>query len=96
MPDGGTIVFVSWLVFGLLTAAVAVLLAAEWPRLYGRLINTGFIGRYSALRRRRRRERSHLMVVEVDDSDDLDEEREAFAESVVRDLDRLPTIDDHD
>jgi hypothetical protein len=36
------------------------------------------------------------MVVEADDSDDLDEEREAFAESVVRDLDRLPTIDDHD
>lgn len=96
MPGGGTIVFVSWLVFGLLAAAVAVFIAAEWPRLYGRLASTGFIGRYSARKRRRRRERSHLMVVEADDSDDLDEEREAFAESVVRDLDRLPTIDDHD
>ena len=36
------------------------------------------------------------MLVEEDGSDEIDEEREAFAESVVRDLERLPTIDDRD
>lgn len=86
----------SWLVYGLSIAAFAVLVAAEWPRLFGRLADTAAVSRYSARRRRRRRERSHLMLVEEDGSDEIDEEREAFAESVVRDLDRLPTIDDRD
>lgn len=96
MPAGGTIVFVSWLVFGLLIVALAVLVAAEWPRFYERLAAAPLFGRHSARKLRRRRERSHLMLVEDDDSESLDEEREAFAESVVRDLERLPTIEDRD
>jgi hypothetical protein len=96
MPAGGTIVFVSWLVFGLLIVALAVLVAAEWPRLYERLAGTSPFVRYSARKLRRKRERSHLVLVEDDDPESLDEEREAFAESVVRDLERLPTIEDRD
>ncbi len=36
------------------------------------------------------------MIVENNNSDSVNEEREAFAESVVRDLERLPTIEDRD
>lgn len=96
MPAGGTIVFVSWLVFGLLVVALAVLVAAEWPRLYERLAGAPPFGRYSARKVHRRRERSHLALVEDKDSESLDEEREAFTESVVRDLERLPTIEHRD
>jgi hypothetical protein len=96
MPVGATIVFVSWLVIGLLIAALAVLVAAEWPRLYERLVGAAPFGRLPARKLRRRRERSHLVLVEDDDSESLDEEREAFAESVVRDLEQLPTIEDRD
>ncbi|MHB8059897.1 MAG: hypothetical protein ACYDHO_03585 [Gaiellaceae bacterium] len=88
----------SWLVFGLFATAVAVLVAAEWPRLLGRLLGSSFLVRYSARKRRRRLERAHLTLVpgEDEDSDPLDEDREAFAASVARDLERLPTIDDRD
>ncbi|MGA9762759.1 MAG: hypothetical protein WBQ14_10070 [Gaiellaceae bacterium] len=86
----------TWLVFGLFATAIAVLVAAEWPRLLGRLSRAPLVGRYSARKRRRRRERAHLVLVEDDESDELAEDREAFAESVVRDLERLPTIDDRD
>lgn len=86
----------TWLVFGLLATAIAVLVAAEWPRLLERLSRAPFVGRYSARKRRRRRERARLVLVENDESDELAEDREAFAESVVRDLERLPTIDDRD
>ena len=96
MLGGGTIVFVSWLVFGLFIATLAVLVAGEWPRLYGRFAGAPPFGRYSARKLRRRRKRSHLVLVESDGSDSLDEEREAFTESVVRDLERLPTIEDRD
>jgi hypothetical protein len=82
---------VSWLVLGLLVSAVAVLVAAEWPRLHQYLR----IGRRSRKPRRHRR-RSHLVLVEDDELSEFDEEREAFAKSVVRDLERLPTIDDRD
>jgi hypothetical protein len=90
---------VTWLVFGLFATAVAVLVAAEWPRLLGRFSGLPFAGRYSARKRRRRRERAHLTLVagEDKDPDQLDDEdREAFAESVARDLEKLPTIDDRD
>jgi hypothetical protein len=33
---------------------------------------------------------------EDEDADQLEEDREAFAESVARDLEKLPTIDDRD
>jgi hypothetical protein len=87
----------SWLVYGLLVLALVVLGAAEWPRLQRRLV----AGRSPSFRTRRAhrrwRKRSHLTLVQDDDlSEGLDEEREAFAESVARDLERLPTIDDRD
>ena len=81
-----------WIVLGLLVASIAVLIAAEWPRLLSRL---GVDHRSSRASRKARR-RSHLVLVETEELSDFDEEREAFAESVVRDLERLPTIDDRD
>ena len=86
----------SWLVFGLFAAAVAVLVAAEWPRLLGRLGGAPLVARRRAIKRRRRRERTHLVLVEDEDAAEIEDDREAFAESVARDLDRLPTIDDRD
>jgi hypothetical protein len=87
---------VTWLVIGLFAAAVAVFVAAEWPRLFERLSRAPLVARYSTRKRRRRRERAHLVLLEDEKSDELDEEREAFVESVARDLERLPTIDDRD
>jgi hypothetical protein len=63
----------------LLAAAVALIVAAEWPRL----------GKHTGLdersRRERKRRKSHLRVVETDTDD--------FARAVERDLANLPTID---
>ena len=67
----------------LLVAAIALLIAAEWPRLAKRA------GVDRKARRTRARKRSHLRVVENDDSDE-------FARAVERDLAKLPTIDDRD
>lgn len=86
----------TWLVFGLFATAVAVLVAAEWPRLFGRLSGTPLAHWFTARKRRRRRERAKLVLVQSDESDDISDDREAFAESVARDLERLPTIDDRD
>jgi hypothetical protein len=73
---------VSWVFVGLLACAVAVLVAAEWPRLSARL----------GVERRRERERArrkrNLRVVRTETDD--------FAASVQRDLAQLPTIDDRD
>jgi hypothetical protein len=63
----------------LLVAAVAVVVAAEWPRVAAR---TGLANR---TRRERSRRRSHLRVVESDSDE--------FARAVERDLAKLPTID---
>jgi len=63
----------------LLAAAVALIVAAEWPRLGKR---TGLDERS---RRERKRRKSHLRVVETDSDD--------FARAVERDLANLPTID---
>ena len=63
----------------LLVAAVAVVVAAEWPRIAGR----SGLGRRP--RRERSRRRSHLRVVQSDSDD--------FARAVERDLANLPTID---
>ena len=72
----------SWLIVALLACAVAVLVAAEWPRLEGRL---GVEGRR---RRERQRRKASWKVVRSDD------DSEEFAASVERDLSQLPTIDD--
>jgi hypothetical protein len=75
---------VGWIYALLLAGAVAVLAAAEWPRLSGRL---GLAGR-SLPGTTRRRKASHLRLVRS--------ESEEFAASVERDLNRLPTIDERD
>lgn len=68
----------------LLAGAVAVLIAAEWPRLSSR---AGLDARMPR-RRRRSRGKAHLKLVES--------ETDEFAASVQRDLERLPTIDERD
>ena len=73
-----------WIYALLLAGAVAVLAAAEWPRLAGRL---GLAGRRLPGATRRRKA-SHLRLVRT--------ESEEFAASVERDLNRLPTIDERD
>jgi hypothetical protein len=74
---------VSWLWIALLALAVAVLLAAEWPRLDQR------VGASARGRRRRTRRKAKLRVVSSDEQDD-------FAASVERDLSLLPTIDEEE
>ena len=74
-----------WVYAVLLAGAVAVLVAAEWPRLTARL---GLADRIAGGRRRARR-KGHLRLVENEADDD-------FAASVQRDLERLPTIDERD
>jgi hypothetical protein len=74
---------VSPVAIALLVAALALLAAAEWPRLARR---AGINWRPS---RKRQARRAHLRVVDDDESDE-------FARSVERDLANLPTIDDRD
>lgn len=72
-----------WIYALLLAGAVAVLAAAEWPRLTAR---PGLGGRLPGATKRRNA--SHLRLVRT--------ESEEFAASVERDLNRLPTIDERD
>jgi hypothetical protein len=76
---------VEWIYVVLLAGAVAVLVAAEWPRLSARL---GLEDRMPR-ERRRRGSKTHLKLVD-------DNETDEFAASVQRDLERLPTIDERD
>ena len=73
---------VSWVFAALLVCAVGVLIAAEWPRLSDRL------GLDARERRARARRKSNLRVVRS--------ETEEFADSVRRDLDNLPTIEEQE
>lgn len=68
----------------LLAGAVAVLVAAEWPRLDRRL------GMEARRGRERERRKANLKVIRSEES------LEEFAASVERDLSRLPTIDDRE
>jgi len=77
-------VSVVWI--ALFVAAIAVLVAAEWPRLERAL------GREGRKGRERARRKANLKVIRTEDSDSLEE----FAASVERDLSRLPTIDKRD
>jgi len=74
---------VSWLYIALLAVAVALVAAAEWPRLGERF------GVDSRRRRQRARRKARLQVVRND-------EAEEFAASVERDLANLPTFDDRE
>ena len=76
-----------WIYAVLFAGAVAVLVAAEWPRLTARL---RLDERVPRPRSRRRRGKPHLYAVETES------ETDEFAASVQRDLERLPTIDERD
>lgn len=71
----------SWPWVALLAAAVAVVVAAEWPRL------TAAVGLDARRRRQRDRRKAKLHVIVNDDVDE-------FEESVRRDLESLPTIEE--
>ena len=72
----------SWLFAALLACAVAILVAAEWPRI------DAIVGP-ERRRRRARAKRKEKLRVDGPDSDD-------FAASVQRDLENLPTIEERD
>lgn len=72
----------SWLFVALLAVALAVLVTAEWPRV------AKLFPRDPEQARLRRRKKTHLHVVPT--------EQDEFAASVQRDLDRLPTIEEHE
>jgi cell division protein FtsL len=78
---------VGWLWIVLLACAVAVLVAAEWPRLTTAF---GWEGRRARSRARRKAEWKLLKPEEVEDDSD------EFAASVERDLAQLPTTNDRD
>jgi hypothetical protein len=75
-------VSVVWI--ALLAGAVAILVAAEWPRLDRRL------GMEARRGRERARRKANLKVIRSEES------LEDFAASVERDLSELPTIDERD
>jgi len=72
---------VSWFWLALLVAAVALVVAAEWPRL------NGVVGVDARRRRERDRRKAKLHVIV---SPEVDE----FEASVRRDLDSLPTTEE--
>jgi hypothetical protein len=71
---------VSWPWIVLLALGVLVVVAAEWPRV------TGIVGADARRRRDRERRKAKLRVVSSEDDE--------FVESVQRDLDALPTIEE--
>jgi hypothetical protein len=73
---------VSWPWIAVLAAALIVVVAAEWPR-FRRVL-----GSDARRRRDRQRRKANLRVVRT--------EEDEFAESVQRDLDSLPTIEERD
>jgi hypothetical protein len=79
---------VSWLSIALLVGAVLAVIGAEWPRIARTF---GFEARR---RRDRARRKSKLTLLQTE-GEELDESDE-FAASVERDLQQLPTIDEHD
>jgi hypothetical protein len=82
-------VSVVWI--ALLAGAVAVLVAAEWPRL------DKWLGVDARRGRKRARRKANLKVIRSESSHEGSEESlEDFAASVERDLSRLPTIDKRD
>jgi len=66
----------------LLACAVAILVIAEWPRI------SAALGADGRARRERAPRKSQLKVIRTDQDD--------FAESVQRDLDKLPTIEERE
>jgi hypothetical protein len=75
---------VSVLAVVLIACAVLLVIGAEWPR----LTSKARTGAEARPRRRRSRSKPQLHVIQGDSED--------FAESVRRDLDRLPVIEERD
>jgi hypothetical protein len=73
---------VSWLFAALLACAVAIVVAAEWPRI------DALVGPDRRRRRSRAKRKEKFRVVETESDD--------FAASVQRDLENLPTIEERD
>jgi hypothetical protein len=73
---------VSWVFIALLAAAIVVVAGAEWPRLSERA------GSRARQQRARARRKAQLRLLRTESDD--------FAASVQRDLERLPTIEEHD
>jgi hypothetical protein len=73
---------VGWLWIALLACAVAVLVAAEWPRLSGRL------GLEARRRRERAKRKSQLKLLRT--------ESDEFEAAVQRDLEQLPVTKEQD
>jgi hypothetical protein len=71
-----------WVV--LLACSVAILVAAEWPRL------DHWLGTEARRDRERAKRKQNLKLIRSEES------LEEFAASVERDLSRLPTIDERD
>ena len=78
----------SWLSLVLLAAAVAVLVAAEWPRLETRF------GPQARRRRERDRRKANLRLLRTERTERSDSEE--FAASVERDLSQLPTTQERE
>ena len=72
----------SWLFIGLLAAAIVVLVGAEWPRFSDRA------GSKAREQRARAKRKAQLRLLRSESDD--------FAASVQRDLENLPTIEEHD
>lgn len=71
----------SWPWIVLLALAAFVLVAAEWPRV------AGVVGADARRRREREKRKAKLRVITTGDDDE-------FVQSVQRDLDALPTIEE--
>ena len=71
----------SWPWIVLLALAALVLVAAEWPRV------AGVVGADARRRREREKRKAKLRVITTGDDDE-------FVQSVQRDLDALPTIEE--
>jgi hypothetical protein len=82
---------VSWPWIAVLAAALVVVIGAEWPRI------SSLVGADARrLRERKRRKASFRVVRSAPDDSDPGPERDDFEESVRRDLDALPTIEERD
>jgi hypothetical protein len=81
---------VSWPWIAVLAAALVVLIGAEWPRV------SGLLGADARRLRERKRRKASLRVIRSAPDEGPEPDPDDFAESVRRDLDALPTIEERD
>jgi hypothetical protein len=80
---------VSWPWIAVLAAALVVVIGAEWPRI------SGLVGADARRLRERKRRKARFSVVRSD-AREVEPGGDDFEESVRRDLDALPTIEERD